>query len=375
MCKWVAGVVLLSVAVAVASADVSVRLTEVPRQIRLPLADGGNAILAARVTGEVRTVWLATGRDARARYLLDDASDGVYQVNLADSVLSAMLEAADAGQIRVFAEAPDGTVAESVAIRYAVRAPTQQWVRPPRVFVHTGEEVAEVTGWPEWMDARTLALVAEVHGQGMEFTVPDLSGWAFGEAGRHVTGWFEPSAVKMIEVRFDPNARGMALRATTGEQEWPCVPAADEEQKLQLAVTEAVRKGWEADGKLAITCKQQGMDDMRVVLGAPPKQLDLPEGEATVVIVQRHTEPIPGAGGYVRLHIDDITGGQTLLTLMAADGRELVKRKSVRDGETVRFQLGESEYELTMTKLVNLLLGDDYAEFVVKPHIEPDEAP
>ena len=48
-----------------------------------------------------------------------------------------------------------------------------------------------------------------------------------------------------------------------------------------------------------------------------------------------------------------------------AKRRELVQRKSVKQGDSVRFRLSENEYTLTLKKLVNLLLGDDYAEFVV----------
>ncbi len=368
MRNWIAVLGLLSIAVATAAGEVNVRLSDVPRQVRLPLPEGENAILTARVDGKVRSLWLARSRDARARYLLDRVGEGVYQVNLADTVLAAMLEASGAGQVCVFAEAPDGTVSASIPVSYAVRTSAREWHRPPRVFVHTEEKTTELSWWGRAWEPDRFALLAEIRGQGMAITAPDLSRLSFGPGGKDIIGWFEPSEVKLIEVRFDPGANRTSARAGAGERQWEFARADSGEARQELAVTTPVRRAWEQAGELAITCAQQGMDDLRIVLRMPPRKLDLPKAEAQFTIVQRHTQTVPGSDGYLLLRIGDITGGQTLLTLRSAAGRELVQRKSVQQGDSVRFRLGKNEYELTLKKLVNFLVGDDYAQFVVAPY-------
>ncbi|MCK4283779.1 MAG: hypothetical protein KAX44_05645, partial [Candidatus Brocadiae bacterium] len=260
MRNWIAVLGLLSIAVATAAEEVNVRLTDVPRQVRLPLPDGENAILTAPVDGKVRSLWLARSLDARARYLLDRVGEGVYQVNLADPVLAAMLEASGAGQVRVFAEAPDGTVSASIPVSYAVRTSAREWHRPPRVFVHTEEKTTELSWWARGWDPDRLALLAEIRGQGMAITAPDLSGLPFGPGGKDITGWFEPSEVKLIEVRFDPGADRTSARAGAGERQWEFARADSGEGRHELAVTTPVRRAWEQAGELAAPRRQPDAD-------------------------------------------------------------------------------------------------------------------
>ncbi|MHC4591063.1 MAG: hypothetical protein ACYS8L_00015 [Planctomycetota bacterium] len=374
MRTWIVALAVLSIVGSAAAGEVSVRLTDAPRQIGLPLAEGDNVILTARVDGDVRSLWLARSRDARARYLLDCVGEGIYQVNLADPVLSAMLEAAGPGQMRVFAESPDGIVAESVPVHYTVRRTAWKWHPPPRVFVHTKQATTEVTESLQTLGPEDVALLAELRGQGVAVMLPSWSGLSLGAGDKDVTAWFEPSAVELIEVRFDADAGGTSSRARAGEHEWELAATESRPATHELAVTTAVRDAWEHAGELTITCSQDDMDDLRVVLRMPPGELDLPEGEARFTINQRRRELLPGSDGYVQVHIGDITAGQTMLTLKTADGRELIKRRSVRQGTSVQFRLGENEYELSLRKLINLLVGDDYAEFVVAPHAG-EEAP
>jgi len=367
MSRWIVFAALLPVALAAAASEVDVRLTDVPAEVRVPLAEGANLVLTARVDGQVRSVWLATGPDARARYLVDRVGEGLYQVNLAEPVLSAMLEASGPGQIRLFAEASDGSVHASVPVSYTIAPTLRGWQRPPRVFVRTADETVEVTGLPQALDAQMAALRAKLQGQGMAIEMPRLSATPWGLGDRGGVGWFEPSKVDRIEVRFDRGAVGLAARAAAGKAQWEFVPADSDAMKHELILTPGVRRAWEEDGKLAVTCSQRGMDDLRVILRRPPGKLDLPEGEAQFTIVQRYTESVPGSDDYLRLRIGDITGGQALLTLRTADGREIVTRRSVRQGESVPFQLGENEYELTVERVVNFLVGDDYMVAVVSP--------
>jgi hypothetical protein len=364
---------LLSVSLVAAAAEIGVRLVDVPERVAVPLPEGANAVLTARVAGSPRGVWLATARDARARYMLDSVGDGEYQVNLADPVLSAILEASGSGQVRVFAEGDDGSVAESIAVSYTAQPSGRHWAMPPRVFVHTVEGVVEVGRLPPWLGDLEPALVAEMRGQSLAVGAPGFAGFAAGTSGREAAGWFDPAQVERIEARFDARAGGTSAVAKAGEQKWGLEPGeGTDPQCLTLAVGDDVRDVWAQAGELTVTCSQDGSADVCVALKVPPRKLDLPEGQGEFTVLQYRTEDVRGSGGYLQVHIGDITQGQTLLTLSAADGEQIVPRESVRQGDCVVFSLGDREYELEVSRLVNLLIGDDYAEFVVRPRaVEP----
>jgi hypothetical protein len=364
---WGMAIVLSCVVVTASAGELHVRLSDVPQQIRLPLREGANVVLTAQVEGEARSVWLASSAEARARCLLERVGESAYQVNLADPVVSAMLEAAGGGQVRVFAEAPNGTVSASIPVVYSVGSTEWQWLRPPRVFVHTADGVREVTEWADAWDPGMAAFMAEMRGQGIAFTAPGLSDFPFGPGGRAIEAWIEPSDVERLEARFDPDADDVSARAEAGPHQWNLAAADPANATYELAVSAAVEEAWKEAGELSLACTQDDGEELRVSLKVPPARLDLPEGRAELTVVQRFTVPVPGSDGYLLLHIGDITGGQTLLTLKSADGRRLVEGKSVRRDESVRFRLGEHQYELTLKKLVNFLVGDDYAVFVVAP--------
>jgi len=283
------------------------------------------------------------------------------------ALLSVALTAA-AGEVSVrLTEAPDGSVHASVPVSYTRAPALRGWQRPPRVFVRSADETVEVTGLPHALDAQMAALSARLQGQGMVIEMPDFYARLRGLGDRGGVGWFEPSKVDRIEVRFDPGAVGLAARAAAGKEEWEFVAADSDGMKHELILTPGVRRAWQQDGRLTVTCSQRGMDDLRVTLRRPPRKLGLPEGGAEFTIVQRRTESVPGSDDYLRLRIGDITGGQALLTLRTADGRDVVTRRSVKQGDSVAFHLGENEYELTVERVANFLIGDDYMVVGVSP--------
>jgi hypothetical protein len=97
----------------------------------------------------------------------------------------------------------------------------------------------------------------------------------------------------------------------------------------------------------------------------PP--LDLPKRGATVRLVQRTTADLPGSVGVYTLAIDDITGGQTGLTIARTDGGGVLVSKSVRAQETVPFTIDAHAYEVVVEALDNQLVGDDAATLRVRP--------
>ena len=98
---------------------------------------------------------------------------------------------------------------------------------------------------------------------------------------------------------------------------------------------------------------------------ARPDKLDIPGNAASMIIHQRRSGDVPGSRGYLGVYLDDITYGQVMLTIYAADGTKLIDTTSVSEGDGLTFKLNGQEYVLYMRRLVNLLVGEDWAEIEV----------
>jgi hypothetical protein len=102
-----------------------------------------------------------------------------------------------------------------------------------------------------------------------------------------------------------------------------------------------------------------------------PKQvakapLELPPAGASVRLVQRRSAELPGSGGVYTIGIDDITAGQTGLTIGHKDGSGVLVSKSVRAKETVPFTIDAHRYEVVVESLEDALVGDDAARLLVR---------
>src|SRR5687768_5678685 len=103
--------------------------------------------------------------------------------------------------------------------------------------------------------------------------------------------------------------------------------------------------------------------------------LKLPEDPLRLTIKQRETLPIPGLHKAIRIHLDDITAGQALVEVNTIDDRELVRRRSLKQGEVVSFELGGKRYYVHVVELKNFLIGDDYGVFDVSTTPPPATRP
>jgi hypothetical protein len=84
-----------------------------------------------------------------------------------------------------------------------------------------------------------------------------------------------------------------------------------------------------------------------------------------MTVAQRSTADVPGSAGKLRLEIDDITGGQVEVSLVDAEGHVLLPTTSLRTRQAAAFELEGEQYELTLKKLDNALIGEDFATFVI----------
>ncbi|MCB9880687.1 MAG: hypothetical protein H6832_10280 [Planctomycetes bacterium] len=83
---------------------------------------------------------------------------------------------------------------------------------------------------------------------------------------------------------------------------------------------------------------------------------------ATTTVIQRTSEDVRVADSKVKVTIGDITAGQVLTRLDA--GEEcLLGQRPMKPGDSVPFRLRGIDLDLGMSRMVNLLFGDDYATF------------
>lgn len=99
--------------------------------------------------------------------------------------------------------------------------------------------------------------------------------------------------------------------------------------------------------------------------GCTVSRLDLPDDPFRMTIVQRRAKAIPGSRNTVKVHLDDITGGQVLLEIRGFGGKVIVDTTSVKAGDTVPFRLAEGDYYLHVLELRNLIVGNDFGVFEI----------
>ena len=83
----------------------------------------------------------------------------------------------------------------------------------------------------------------------------------------------------------------------------------------------------------------------------------------TVTVKQRRTRQILGSA---RLSIDDVTGGQVLVTVRDRNDKKLIDEKSMKLGDACEFELDGSRYRLRISQLTNVLIGTDFAVFEIE---------
>ncbi len=85
----------------------------------------------------------------------------------------------------------------------------------------------------------------------------------------------------------------------------------------------------------------------------------------SLTVKQRSTTPIPNSLPPLSLTIDDITRGQVLVTLADGDGKSVLASTSLDEGKSTRFTYGDNAYTLTLTRLDNALVGEDFASIKI----------
>ncbi|MGV3631926.1 MAG: DUF5329 family protein [Bacteroidota bacterium] len=97
-----------------------------------------------------------------------------------------------------------------------------------------------------------------------------------------------------------------------------------------------------------------------------------PATEVSFQLVQREDTVIPFWGEQIYVHIDDISGGQTMLTVKK--GKTALMEQELFPGDECEFSVNNKNFRLTCNKLENFLIGFDVAHFTLEKTMESDEA-
>ncbi|MBK8096192.1 MAG: DUF5329 family protein [Planctomycetes bacterium] len=318
---------LIVALVAGAGAQAGIKLNKVPDEVVLPARDGTNLLLEVTIPGKVADVRLVGERQTQRGPALRATGDGTFQINLNDPEVIAMVTRTGDrfGQFQVAADVGGKPLlSEPVA-----------WTR------------AFFTDTP----IRCLIRLTNV----VEPAV----------AASGTTTWLEPDRIDRIEIA-DVTRPALAFVAHLGSTSLPLV-ADRERAKWTVALDAERRAAWQQAGVLEI--EQRDGEDVTVpfTLAAVPDRLELPAGKAQITVRQRQAQPVPGSRDGVRVEIDDITGGQTAMRVIARNGRVLAGPRSRRQGERLEFRLGTTDYAIVVAKLNNLLIGEDFADLEVVP--------
>ena len=301
--------------------EAAIRIERVPDRVRLPAASGANLLVEVEVTGQPTAVWLASDAASQDRLPLVAVGGNRHQANLADPRLFDMLPAGlDRGSLFVMATIGNRTV-QSAPIDWARAAPDDGPVR----------------------------CVVRSDGTKTQTVLPDQP------------RWIDPRRVGRFEVQ-GTTARQTAAVARFEDLELPLVRR--DGGAWTLDVDQQVRERLAGAATFEIETKV-GASSALFAFRCIPQQLELPEEQRPLVVQQRRKATLPGSNGWLEVQIDDITGGRVLLTLATADGSALVPQRVVHERDHVEFQVGEKSYVLYVKRLVNLLIGDDHAEFTV----------
>ncbi|MBI5852429.1 MAG: hypothetical protein HZB39_15550, partial [Planctomycetes bacterium] len=301
-------------------AQLAVEIGALPERLVIPLPHGSNRLLVADVVGPAREVWLAIERDVTGKIPLERGQGSAWRINLASRTVAKLLLAAaadgDGGEFRIFASDAQGAIAQSVAIAYGVTARDGQ----------AGEvHLLDAAGVP------------------VEVVPP----WSRGPL------WVEPAAIATITA-FGADA----VVASAGDLATELIARGD--VRRILAIDDALRAAWRSTGALRL--EFIGGRTRTVELRAVPAAIALPaDGPLVVTVKQRERVPVPGTNEWLRIAIDDVTASQTLVELDDADGNAVLTPRSMHDGEHATFKLGARDYVLAVDKLVNFLIGDDFA--------------
>ena len=99
--------------------------------------------------------------------------------------------------------------------------------------------------------------------------------------------------------------------------------------------------------------------------------LILPENGKEIKLEQRSQKKIEGHNRNIIVHIGDITGGATHLTIK--DGENILLSEKIAEGAIKDFEFDGHKYIIECTEQDNVLIGTDFAYFIVRNPTEKEQ--
>ena len=167
--------------------------------------------------------------------------------------------------------------------------------------------------------------------------------------GRPVAVWLAPNE--------EPRARTVLTKVDEGEYQI---------NLYGRSVYEALSKQREGSFRVFVelpTGETARSVSIRYALTTAAEDLDFSWDKATTTLYQRSVRAFPGSQGRFRLTIGDITAGQVLVSVYGPRGTHVVDLRSMRPGNAFPIAFAQRTYMLVLDRLVNLLVGRDFAVF------------
>jgi hypothetical protein len=178
------------------------------------------------------------------------------------------------------------------------------------------------------------------------------------------TTWIDLARLERLEIEGAAERQSTAV-AHLDELDLPLVRQATN-GTWTLDPTPSLRERLQASDNFEIELRR-GSSTESFRFRCVPTQLDLAETDGKFVVPQRKRALLPGSRGWLEVRIDDITMGRVLFELVTATGDVVVASRLMHERDHVAFALGEQRYVIVVQQLVNILIGEDHAEFVVQP--------
>ena len=308
----------------------SIRLEGIPAQLVLPVAAGQNPVIQATIlNATARRVWLATSKGA-ARKLALSGSAAKWQINLADPRVLALAAAAPLRKLRVFAmlELPAGQQARTIAST-AISFRIDFEAQPVRVFLCMGDKRLRLAKKSNWIGLTKLTA---------------------------------------LELTSLGSLEGLAADLVIGPEKY-VFGASKDKQRLRLAMTAKIKEQLQLAQQARVVFSRFGLLAAPLTLRVIPSPLARAEKATRFRLIQRSATDVPKTNGWLKLSIDDVTGGQVLVRLESAEGQIFAQDLSMRQGDELIFKQGGERYSLVLDKLYNEIFGSgDYGEFLLEPY-------
>lgn len=320
-------IVMLVTQGAHAEGNISIKIIDLPNNLRLPLAKGTNQLLTAKIKGgEVKSAWLAVSQESAGRINLTRVDEQEFQINLADPMVSAILISSQSKQFYIFAETADQKISASIPIQFSTYPPVVQ--------------TSDSTAYVKHGNKRTKLKY------------------------RYKEYWFNPAEVDVLEVEFTPAQSNVTSSIEIDERPWR-FKTTQRPGLLQLKMTPEIKKAWKEFGRLELS--SSSFENTPIKISATP-ELKFEKIPEVMTVFQRRSATLPGSNNYLRLHLRDITAGQVMVSLQNTHNyKDMVKQHSMKQGDFFDFKYEGEEYRISLVSLVNILFSSDYAVFLYSP--------